>query len=200
MRWMRLAAMARRRRFGTDTRGVAVVEFALILPLLLLLFVGSIEASTLITVDRRVNTIAGSIGDLVARWDVTSNGPISSSTLTDYFQAAQGIMFPYSTSALRQVVSLIEVNKTTGETKVLWSCGYNGGTPKATNATYPSLPPKMKELAQGAAGTAGYVVAAEVVNPHVPMLGIVYETAINLRSESFYLPRYGQNIPGPASC
>ena len=58
-------------RLASDERGVAAVEFALILPFLLLLFLGTIEASSLITVDRRVNVISGTVGDLVARTDPT---------------------------------------------------------------------------------------------------------------------------------
>ena len=52
--WRRLAAKIRRLRLVED--GVAAVEFARILPVLLLVYIGSVEASALITMDRRVQS------------------------------------------------------------------------------------------------------------------------------------------------
>ena len=189
--------VARLRRLRRDTGAVAAVEFALIVPFLLLLFLGSIEASSLITVDRRVNTIAGTMGDLVARWDTASNGAMTAGTLNDYFQAAQGIMFPYDTAQLEQVVTLIEVDEDDGTTEVRWSCGYNGGTKKTVGDPYPSLPPEMKTLVQGA---SGYVVASEIRYAYLPVLGLVFTETMTLSSESFYLPRFNKYITGPAAC
>lgn len=177
------------RRFARRDRGAAVVEFALILPVLLLLFMGSIEASTLITVDRRLNVISGTVGDLVARWDPAQAAAIPTNTLLDYFKAAEGIIIPYPTAGLKQVVSIIKV-ESNGTTKVKWSCGYNGGTARTTDSAYTTLPPKMNELARG----PGWVVASETTYSYKPVLGVVFENALALKSESFYLPRYESEI------
>ena len=53
------------RRFASDEQGVAAVEFALIMPFLLTLYLGSIEAAALFTADKRVNSISATVGDLV---------------------------------------------------------------------------------------------------------------------------------------
>ena len=180
----------RLRRFAKDIRAAAAVEFALIVPLLLLLFLGTIEASSLITVDRRVNIISGTVGDLVSRWDPDA-GAISSSELTDYFRASEGIIYPYSTTGLKQVISVVQV-AANGTTSVMWSCGYNGGTKRATSSAYTSLPPHMNELARG-----GYIIASETAYSYLPVLGMVYTEALDLYQESFYLPRYDAYIAGP---
>ncbi|MTI17165.1 pilus assembly protein [Rhodobacteraceae bacterium RKSG542] len=53
--------------------GVAAVEFGLIAPVLLLLFVGSVELSNVLVQDRKVAQVTNSIGDLVGREaDVTN--------------------------------------------------------------------------------------------------------------------------------
>ena len=183
------------RRFGTrflrDAGGAAAVEFALIMPLLLLLFLGTIEASTLITVDRRINVISGTVGDLVSRWDPDA-GAIPSSELNDYFRASEGIIYPYPTTGLQQVVSFVEV-ASNGTTKVKWSCAYNGGTKRATNSAYTSLPTHMNQLARG-----GWVVASETSYNYLPVLGMVFTDALHLYQQSFYLPRYASEISGPA--
>ena len=186
--------LAKLRALGRDTGAVAAVEFALILPFLLLLFLGSIETSSLITVDRRVNVISGTVGDLVARWD-PEDGSIPSGTLNDYFLASQGIIFPYETTPLRQVVSLIEV-LTDGTTQVKWSCAYNGATKRVTNSAYTTLPANVNLLARPPSGNK-YVVASETSYSYLPVLGVVFESAIDLYQESFYLPRYEDYIIGP---
>jgi Flp pilus assembly protein TadG len=186
---------ARLTAFADATGATAAVEFALVLPFLLLLLMGSIEASSLITVDRRVNVISGTVGDLVARWD-PKDGAISSSTLTDYFTASSSIIFPYETGDLKQVVSFVEI-ASDGTTKVLWSCAHNGGTKRVTNATYPTLPTNINLLARPPAGK-GFVVASETSYNHVPVMGVVFEGGLDLYQESFYLPRHQKTLAGPA--
>ncbi|HEY9010727.1 MAG TPA: TadE/TadG family type IV pilus assembly protein, partial [Devosia sp.] len=116
----------RLRRLAADEGGAAAVEFALILPFLLLLYMGSIEASTLFTVDRRVEVISSTVADLVARWNPNQGTSIPKSILLDYFKASEGIIVPYPTTDLKQVVSFVRVS-TAGIASVIWSCSYNGG-------------------------------------------------------------------------
>jgi Flp pilus assembly protein TadG len=180
------------RRFGRSDRGAAAVEFALILPFLLTLYLGSVELSSLITVDRRVAVISGTVGDLVARWDPEDNA-IPMATLTDYFRASEGIIFPYDSATLKQVVSVVRVFAD-NTTQVQWSCGYNGGTKHATNSSY-ELPENLRNLVKN---SSGYVVASETWYDYTPVLGIEFSDLYNLYTESFYLPRFEENIAGPA--
>ncbi|MBU1305031.1 MAG: pilus assembly protein, partial [Alphaproteobacteria bacterium] len=121
-------------RFAGNTAGVAAVEFALILPFLLTLYLGSIEASSLYTVDRRVEVISSTVADLVARWN-PNEGTIPTNTLDDYFKAAEAILTPYSPTGMTQVVSVLQVSSA-GLAKVVWSCSYNGGTSLPKDSTY----------------------------------------------------------------
>lgn len=178
-------------RFRRNASGVAVVEFALILPLLILLYFGSIEASSLYTVDRRVTVIAGTVGDLIARWDPGSaNTPIPEGTFTSYFAAANVIMRPYGTGALQQVVSLIYIDPA-GAATVMWSRATGtGAAPRTTNSSYPlAATAQLNQMARGTTG--GYLVVAEVYNLYKPVLGLVFNEALNLSHASFFLPRFG---------
>jgi hypothetical protein len=197
---MRLALVAptfrgRLKRFLGDNRAVAAVEFALILPFLLALYLGSIEASSLITVDRRVNVLSGTVGDLVARWDPRP-GPLDAATVTDYFEASESILFPYPTGDLEQVVSLVGIDAD-GETSVLWSCSYAGepkvlGPGRDIGSEYEAIPTNVNLIARG-----GWVIASEAYLPYEPVLGIVFTDVYDLRRESFYLPRFEREIVGP---
>jgi hypothetical protein len=54
-------------RYGSDVRGVASIEMALIFPMMLIVFVGLIDASNLMTANRRVTLTASTLGDLVTQ-------------------------------------------------------------------------------------------------------------------------------------
>jgi len=182
------ALIERIRGFGRNERAVAAVEFALIMPFLLSLYFGSMEASALFTVDKRVNTISATMGDLIAQWD-PDDGTIPAATLTTYFAAATGLINPYSSSGVKQVISLVFV-KSDGTTKVLWSTQSGGGTLRTVGATYAPLTTSANTMTNTVA-RGGCIVAAEVSYSYKPLLGQVFKSALNLAHTNYFIPRYG---------
>lgn len=181
------------RQLHRDQRAVAAVEFALILPFLISLYFGSIEAAALYTVDKRIDAISSTIGDLTAQWD-PDEGDLTTGTggtLTDYMNASSGILSPYSTSGLAIVITLVQV-KNDGSTKVLWSKANAGGTAKtgAYNDLASSANAQMNLVSRG-----GCVVAAEVTYSYLPVLGKVFDVALNLKHTNYFLPRFGSTAP-----
>lgn len=178
------------KRFHREERAVAAVEFALIVPFLITLYLGSIEAAALFTVDKRISSISSTIGDLVAQWD-PEDGDLTASTMTDYLNASTGILAPYPTTGLKIVVTLVQV-KNTGVTNVLWSKANSSGTVKTTGASYTDLgsTTQMNSVSRG-----GCVVAAEVSYSYKPLLGQVFTTALNLKHTNYFLPRFGSTEP-----
>lgn len=176
------------RRFLRAQHAAAAVEFALILPVMLTLYLGSIEASSLYTVDRRITTLSSTIGDLVSQAD----GVVTEDDIEDFFEAAEGILVPYPLDSLVQTISLIEV-RNNGSTEVLWSRA-SGGTARAEGSAYPL--PRTSPMNQMARG--GYLVASETSYAYTPVFGIVIQGPLNLYRESFYLPRFGEAIAEPS--
>jgi Flp pilus assembly protein TadG len=183
------------RRLRRDEAGVAAVEFALVMPLLILLYVGSIEAAALFTVDKRVSSLSSTIGDLVAQWD-PEDGDLTTgadSTLSNYMNASIGIMTPYPTTGIQIVVSMVQV-KDDGATEVLWSTANAAGTAKTLNEEYDDASlddtTRMNFVSRG-----GCVIAAEVTYAYLPLLGMVFDTALTLRHTNYFLPRYGSDDP-----
>lgn len=180
----RIAAIAG--HFRRHEGATAAVEFALIVPFLMSLYFGSMEASALFTADRRVNTISATIGDLISQWDPDDGALPQATTLTDYFAASQALIYPMPTTGLKQVVTYVQV-KSDGTTVIIWSKGYNGGTPRVVGNAYPLTATKMmNQVARG-----GYIIAAEVYYPYKPLLAQVFKTTVNLYHENIYLPRFG---------
>lgn len=177
----RLRTLIHRFRHGSDA--VAAVEFALILPVMLTLYVGSVELSSAISVDQRVATVSGSLGDLVARTD----GTIFKSDVDDYFLAASATMAPYDDTNVQQIVTCVKLDAD-GNGKVKWSVAANGATKHGVNSDY-TVPDELKSLAAD-----GYVIVSEASMSYAPMFGYFFDTNFELYHEYFFLPRFGEEI------
>lgn len=174
---------AKLRRLRRTDRAVAAVEFALIMPFILTLYIGSLEVSQVITMDRKLATVASTVGDLVAR----SNGEVSGATVDDFFAASGMILQPYSTATLKQLVTSVYVDED-GDTNVEWSRAYNGATPKTEDTPYP-LPSEITDIAEDS-----YVIVSEAQLPYTPMGGYFFEGSFNLYRQYFHMPRFGEQI------
>ena len=56
--------LARFGRAAQDERGISAVEFALILPIMISMYLGAVEFGHALTIDRRVTSVASSAADL----------------------------------------------------------------------------------------------------------------------------------------
>ena len=108
------------RRFLADKRGVSAVEFAMVLPLMVTLYLGGVEVSQAVAIDRKVTLVARTLGDLVSQ--ATS---VDNSGMTSIFTATTAVIAPYSDASLKITVSSIQINSQ-GVAKVSWSDTKNG--------------------------------------------------------------------------
>lgn len=171
------------RRFLRASEGIAAVEFALILPLLLLLYLGTVEGSRAISVDRRLTSIASAMGDLVAQ----TSGGLTLTELNDYFEIAGIIIAPYPTNNLKQVITSVYVDAD-GAATVDWSYPYNSGTAHVTGAAY-TLPSQFTDIARDT-----YVIVSEVELNYQPLTDFIYANGFRLYKELFHVPRFGTHI------
>ena len=166
-----------------NERAVAAVEFALVSPLMLALYMGSMEVSQVITVDKKVSTVASSVGDLVARAD----GSIDATTVDDYINASNVLMSPYPASNLKQRVTSVYVDNS-GQTNVEWSISYNGAEVETLDSTF-NLPTHIVNLAKN-----GYVIVSESETGYRPWGGYVIDQDFTLYKVFYHLPRFGEEI------
>jgi Flp pilus assembly protein TadG len=152
-------------RWHREDEGVAATEFAFIVPIMFVMFVGAIELSQAITVDRRVTQVASSTADLVARKETT----ISNNEITDIMRIGGFIVAPYDQAPLQVVVrNVSSSSKDATNTKQSWQCTYSGvganPTPTCTcmNTSY--------TLPAGLVTTNDSVVVSEVTYTYTPIL------------------------------
>jgi Flp pilus assembly protein TadG len=176
------------RRFKAAQAGAAAVEFALILPVMLGVYMGANEASEMISIDRKVQFVSGAVGDLVAQ----SRNQILAADLNNYVKISGGLMSPYPTNNLEQIVTQLRVLPD-GTGKVVWSRGYLNQAPqsslnRAVDSIY-KLPTEMFPVAKDQ-----YVIMAETRRPTTPLVHFVIKDSITLYRVNFYLPRFGGKI------
>lgn len=192
--WLRL------QRFARDRRGLAAVEFALILPLMLLLFFGTVEFSSGVAVDRKVTLMARTLSDLTSQ-----SISVADSDLTNFFSASVGIMTPYDPSPTKTTLSEIYVDSTL-TAKIQWS----KAATIASGATQAVLTPSTRNAGDNVTSIvpAALLIAqtslifSEVSYKYVPTVGYVMAKAgITLSDVAYTRPRQANCViyPTPAT-
>lgn len=169
--------------FRNSESGVAAIEFALVVPIMLAMYMGTIEIGQVISVDKKISTIASSLGDLVARTD----GDIAASTLDDYVSASNVIMQPYDPDDIKQRITSVYVDAN-GDTSVEWSVSYNGAQMEAINSSF-TLPSRIVALS-----LESYVIISESETDYLPWGGLITSEDYTLYKVFYNLPRYGAEI------
>jgi Flp pilus assembly protein TadG len=170
--------------FARCCKGVAAVEFAMIVPIMFLLFVGSIEFSQAITVDRRVTQVASSTADLVAR-----ERSIATSDVDGIMQIIDHLMSPYDPSKLKLTLLNVYSSMTNAaDTKVCWSYNHNGGVNNYSQDQTYTLPTGIVE-----AGSS--VIVTEVRYNYDPLIFRYFITSTLPLEEKFFLkPRLSKSV------
>lgn len=105
------------RGFARDRRGVSAIEFALIAPFFILLYVGMAELSQGMSAQRRASHAASTIGDLIAQTDT-----LKAADIDDVLNGATTIMRPFTDTTLKRRVTSVTADSN-GNPKAAWSRG-----------------------------------------------------------------------------
>jgi Flp pilus assembly protein TadG len=84
-----------REAFVRAREGVAAVEFAVIFPFMLLLYLGATEITQTVMASRKATLVARSISDLVAQQPTPT---INATDIANIFTAGTAIMSPFRTT------------------------------------------------------------------------------------------------------
>lgn len=121
MRPIRLKRAAIRRGMWRDRRGVAMVEFALVLPVMLLLYLGGVQLQDAMACKRKVTITARAAADLIAQ---NTTGSTTRAEIQANMIAATQIMQPYATTVTQIRVTQISTDGNR-RTTIKWSRGLN---------------------------------------------------------------------------
>jgi Flp pilus assembly protein TadG len=182
--------------FIEDCRGIAATEFAVIVPIMLVMFFGTVEFSSGMAVDRKVSLVSRTIANL------TSQGTnASAADLTNFFNGGNKVMQPYA--APNMTISELYIDPTSGNARVQWS---QGSAPRATSSVVPvpssliATDPTTKAILPNQ-----YIIFSEVNTVYTPTVGYVMKSAVTLSDVAYALPRqstcvFFPSTPSPATC
>jgi Flp pilus assembly protein TadG len=116
-------------RLRDDVAGVSAVEFAFLLPIMILLFVGGTQWTEAITIKRKVQLVTRTIGDLVAQ-----DTGVSDAEMLSIFTAARAVVQPFSDTTLQVIVSRVDIDSN-GNAKIGWSDSFPTGAARTVNSS-----------------------------------------------------------------
>lgn len=194
--------LAKARAYAVDRRGVAAIEFAFMVPLLLSLYLVTMEISQAIETNKKISRLGSMTADLV-----TQMPAVTTSDIDGIMAIGDAILQPYGRSKPKIFVTAIEItNDATPRTQVVWSRKLVNGTPAAdlTKGTQVTIPAALRipgTFLIRVEGALDYkpVIAWKADSSLIPGLSSIAK-GISM-SETYYLrPRMSSTIPCDKDC
>jgi len=177
------------RRFLVSTRAVAAVEFALLIPMMLVLLLASIDAGRAMAIYVKIRSATYTLGAVTNQYPIIHDPDIQ-----QILGAAAVILSPYPTSPVSVVVSQVSMDDK-GNGTVSWSDALNG-TARAVNSAV-TIPPSLassKPPNNACNSYPCYFVLGEVRYTYSPMFGYFITGPITLSDSLFVTPRSAATI------
>jgi len=185
-------------RFLHDKRGIAALEFALVVPLMLAMYLGTIEISSAVAINRKISRVASTVADLVTQQDAVNKDELDS-----IMEIGEAVLFPYQTRKPDIWITGINVDSSYPKGgKVAWSRRDDKGNPQsgAPKGDDTFVPPDLRI-------DDTFLIRVDAKIDYVPVVGWVIGDTIGTKeggvgvlpmSERYFLrPRLGESIPCP---
>jgi Flp pilus assembly protein TadG len=161
-----------------DRRGAALVEFALIVPVLLIIYLLGYDAAQATAAYRKLSTTTVELANVTAQYTT-----MSATDVSNVFNASSQVMAPFSASNLKIVLTEIKTDAS-GNASVYWSQAYNG----ASALTSVSVP-------AGIVSPNTNYILVQTSYSWTPPLSFGSFGTIPMTDQIYMLPRQSASIP-----
>lgn len=174
------------KRFAHDRSGIGAIEFAILVPVLLMLYLGALQTTVALSVAQRATRAAGTVADLI-----TQQASVSKSTLSAMPSVATAIFVPYTITGMTLKITGITIDASNNAT-VTWSWAQDGTTPYATGSAVTTVPTDMNKA-------SSFLVRAELAAPYqLISFGSGFlpsgYNSITIKRQYYYRQRTGTSI------
>jgi len=166
------------RAFAASQQGTSAIEFALLLPLMLTMYFGSIEVTDAISANRQDTLVASTVADITSQYA----NPLASSDVTNILAAASTVIAPFPASSVKVTLSSVVIDANLNAT-VDWSAATSNGSPRTAGSSVTNLIPSALRVA----GTS--VIWGEATYAYKPVIGWVVTGTLNMYNQIFMRPR-----------
>lgn len=163
-----------KRFFTTEKKGAAAVEFALIVPILIVLYLGVVELSLALSLERKVVLTTSAIADLVAQADEVDLGE-----LQDIVAASSAILAPFDAARMAARISSVTM-QVNGKIEVGWSDGFN---------LQPLSVGEAVTLPDGLLSPSQSVIMVEVIYDYDSPIGRIRGASYQMQETYYIRPR-----------
>jgi Flp pilus assembly protein TadG len=165
-----------------DDRGNAAVEFALIVPLMLVLFFGTVEFSSAVAVNRKISMVTQQLADLASRYTT-----VNDTDMTNFGVIGDAMLTPYSATPLKATITEIYIDPATGVARAQWS---KGDVPRAAGTPVPVPANLIAKDATNKIIANQYLIFSETSYLYQPTVGYVMGVAgVTLSDKTYMRPR-----------
>jgi Flp pilus assembly protein TadG len=177
--------LLRLRDFAGGQGGMAAVEFAVLLPFMLVAYLGGVEIGDGVAINRKVAITTRAVADLASRYTAIADADMST-----ILGASSTIVAPYPAAPLAVTVSQITVDSR-GNATVSWSDTLNGTA--RTKGSAVTLPGTLNT-------PNSYYIWGEVRYAYTPTLGYVMTGTYTLTNQIFMSPRISACVARNGAC
>jgi Flp pilus assembly protein TadG len=160
-------------RFAASTRGVAAIEFAAVLPVLVVIFLATFDGGRAIGTYLKVRAATYALAEMTNQY-----ATIQSTDMSGILCATSTVMAPYTASP-SVTISQVQINSS-GVSKIEWSAN-QGGTARTVGS---SISPPSAMVVK-----SSYLILAEVTNTFTPMFGFFGKNGITFSDNLYVTPR-----------
>lgn len=177
--------LTRLRRLFSAREGVGAVEFTLVAPILLIIYLMSFEITVAVSLSRKVSHASSDVADLV-----TQKSSVDTTYLSTMTNVAKAVIAPYNANGLVLKISGITIDSTSKAT-IAWSWKSDGSRPYTVGSTV-TVPSDLL-IANS------FLVHSEVSMPYslllyLPGMNGSSTQTLNLSKEFFFRQRVGSSI------
>lgn len=183
-------ALRRLKRLWHDSHGLAALEFALVSPFLVIVWLGMVELNSLLDARAKLQAATVSFGDLVSQEETRTDGSytaVTSTVVNTLYNAVGAILNPLPNDKSVLSVRLESVVTLSGQTpKVAWSWSCGSAT------TFTDLDPAAyKDYAESDAS----ILVVRVGYLHTqPITGYFTQSQELMTEEYIVRPRYSRRL------
>jgi hypothetical protein len=132
-------------KLAADIRGVAAIEMAIIFPVMIILYVGLVDITNLLMINRRVTLTTSTLADLVTQTDET----ITMSDIDGVFESARAIFEPMSVDGISLNLWAFRMEDGSPELQWQYTNGVSCGTTPTGNEEMETLMEEGNDLIVG---------------------------------------------------